>query len=568
MAFGALYHIACSRLSLVSGQSGSPAAAAVHAAIDMRRFPWIRPLVAAYTTDFASVAALFAGDPASPAAWRQCIERVSKTPRDRQRLAGAVAAQLDRRDAPPEARAAARRLADPSAVAVVAGQQAGLFGGPLYVLLKAITAIQMARALERDHHVPAVPVFWVDGEDHDWAEVRTALVLDANYTPVPITASDVPGVGRHPVASLILGDDIAAALASLEQALAPTEFTAETIAMIRAWYRSGSRMGTAFAGLLDRLLGPHGLVVFESDDPALKPLAAKVFVQELEQPGQTSMHAREAGRRMQQLGHAPQVEPADDAVALFYMDGEGRRAIKRRGPDFTIGERACGAADLRAEAAAHPERFSPNVLLRPIVQDTLFPTACFVGGPAELAYQAQLGEVYRAFGVEAPLLYSRASATLADAAAVKFLDRSQMPLEDLHPQDDAALNRLLESQLPPDVDRAIAETGDVLAERIRALSGVVAAIDPTLTGAVDTTELRIRETMGTLQNKIVQAAKRKDETLRRQFGRTRTLVFPNGQPQERALSLPFFLNRYGLPLIDRLVGTLPLDTSKHYVLQL
>jgi bacillithiol biosynthesis cysteine-adding enzyme BshC len=555
---------------LVSRETGAPAAAAVHAAIDMRRFPWIRPLVAAYSSDFSSVAPLFAGNPASAEAWARVIDGVSRAPRDRGRVAQAVSRQLEQRGAPHEARDAARRLADPATVTVLVGQQAGLFGGPLYVLLKAITAIQAARAIARAHGVPVVPVFWVDSEDHDWAEVRTATVLDANFTPQAVTAQDVPGAGRHPVGSLVLGRDIGPACSQLEQALAPSEFTADTLAVIRAWYRPGTAMGTAFAGVLDRLLGPHGLVVCEAADAALKPLVGSVFVRELEQPGRTASLAREAGNRMQGLGHAPQVEPAEDAVALFYLDEEGRRPIRRREGGFAVGDRTWAAPALRAEAAAHPERFSPNVLLRPIVQDTLFPTACFVAGPSELAYQAQLGEVYRAFGVEQPLLQSRASATLLDAAALRFLDRSQMPFEALHAQDDAALNRLLESLLPPGVDRAIAEAGDAAADRVRALAGPVTAIDPTLAGALETTELRIRETLGTLQNKIVQAAKRKDETLRRQFSRTRALAFPNGQPQERALALPFFLNRYGLQLPDRLLEILPLDTDpgKHYVLQM
>jgi bacillithiol biosynthesis cysteine-adding enzyme BshC len=540
----------------------------VHAAIEMRRFPWIRPLVAAYASDFASVAPLFAGDPAAPDAWRRTIERVTKAPRDRARVEQAVSRQLDQRGAPQEARAAARRLADPSAVAVLVGQQAGLFGGPLFVLLKAITAIQMARAVERDYRVPAVPVFWVDGEDHDWAEVRTATVLDDHFSPLPVTLPDPPGAGRHPVASLVLGHAITGACGHLEEALAPSEFTADTLAVIRAWYRPGSRMGAAFAGLLDRLLGPHGLVVYESADPGLKPLAGSIFARELEYPGRTAAIVRDAAGRMQRLGHAPQVEPVEDAVSVFYLDAEGRRPVRLLGSDFQIGERTWTAAELRAEASTHPERFSPNVLLRPIVQDTLFPTACFVAGPSELAYQAQLGEVYRTFGVEQPLLQSRASATLADSAAVRFLERSQIPLEALHAQDDAALNRLLESQLPPDVDRAIADAGEMAAERMRALAGPITKIDPTLTGALDTTELKIREALATLQNKIVQAAKRKDETLRRQFTRTRALAFPNGQPQERTLALPFFLNRYGLHLPDRLLELLPLDTGKHYVLQL
>lgn len=532
----------------------------------MRRFPWIRPLVAAYASDFSSVSPLFAGDPASPASWTSTIARVSKAPRDRATLEQVLSRQLDRRGAPQEARAAARRLADPSAVAVLVGQQAGLFGGPLYVLLKAISAIQRARAIERDHGVPAVPVFWVDSEDHDWAEVRTATILDANGSPLSISAPDVPGAGRQPVASLAFGGDITTACTALEQALAPSDFTADTVAVIRAWYRPGSYVGSAFAGLLDRLLGSHGLVVCDAADPALKPLAARVFAQELQQPGRTAALALAAGKRMQQLGHAPQVEPAEDAMSLFYLDAEGRRPIRRHGPDFTIGDRTASGSELVAEATAHPERFSPNVLLRPIVQDVLFPTVCFVAGPSELAYQAQLGEIYRAFGVEQPLLQSRASATLLDAAGIKFLERSRMPLEALQPQDDAALNRLLESQLPPDVDRAIEEAGSAVAERIRALGAPVVRIDPTLSGALETTEQKIRETLGTLHNKIVQAAKRKDETLRRQFHHARAQTFPSGHPQEREIGFVTFLNKYGPGLVDRLAEALPTEMGTHWVI--
>jgi bacillithiol biosynthesis cysteine-adding enzyme BshC len=540
----------------------------VHAAIDMRRFSWIRPLVTAYSSDFAGVADLFAGDPAAPEAWTRTIGRVQRASHSRGAIERVASAQLERRSAPPEARAAALRLASPETVVVITGQQAGLFGGPLYTLLKAVTAIQLARRVEREHHVAAVPLFWVDSEDHDWDEVRTATVLDAEMAPVSIAAGDIPGAGRLPVSSLVLDAGITASLAGLERSLAPTEFTADVRALLGRHYRPGARVADAFAGVVDELLGGHGLVVFDGADAGAKALVADVFARELAEPGLTARLARDAGARMKQRGHEPQVEPGEDSVALFYVDQSGRRAIRRHGADFTIGDTAWTADALRAEAAAHPERFSPNVLLRPIVQDQLFPTVCYVAGPAELAYQAQLGEVYRAFGVEAPLLYSRASATLVDPAGLRFLDRSQLPFEALHARDDSALNRLLASQIPPDVDRAIEETDRLIAERGAALKEVAARVDPTLAGAVDTTRDRMRETLASLHGKIVQALKRKDDTLRRQFHRTRALAFPDGQPQERAVSVPFFLNRYGVRAADRLLQTLPLDTSQHYLIAL
>jgi bacillithiol biosynthesis cysteine-adding enzyme BshC len=543
-------------------------ASAIRGTIDLRRFPWIRPLVSAYAEQFSTVASLFAGNPADPAAWRETIARVQRAPRDRAAICAIVDRQLAERGAPANARTAAASLADPATVAVVTGQQAGVFGGPLYTLLKAVTAIQLARRVRADHGAPAVAVFWVDSDDHDWEEVRTASVLNASLEVRPLALRDLPGAGTQPVASLVLDDLVGGLHAALESALPPTEFTADTLTRLRRHYRSGVRLATAFAGWLDELLGNHGLVVFEGADPAARPLVADLWARELDHPCRTTELSGEAGTVMGRMGHRPQVELADDSVALFYVDAAGRRPIKCRDKDFVIGSTVHTRGALQAEAQAHPERFSPNVLLRPIVQDRLFPTVCYVAGPSELAYQAQLGGIYREFGVEAPLLYSRATATLLDSAAVRFLDRHHVPLEALHAQDESALNRLLDSQLPPGIDATLADLDRQMADRTRMLQEAVVAIDPTLAGAVDTTLQKMRDTVKTLHTKIIQASKRKDETLRRQFLRTRALAFPGGTPQERALTLVFFVNRYGPAIGDRLIDILPLDTSKHYVIVL
>jgi bacillithiol biosynthesis cysteine-adding enzyme BshC len=269
---------------------------------------------------------------------------------------------------------------------------------------------------------------------------------------------------------------------------------------------------------------------------------------------------------MARLGHAPQIEPADDVVCLFYVDERGRHPIRLRDGRFIVGEESRPTQALALEAAAHPERFSPNVLLRPLVQDTLFPTACYVAGPSELAYHAQLAPAYEAFAIPRPLLASRASATLLDSAGARFLDRSHVPLEALQPRDDAALNRLLEAQLPPEIESLFSGIDRQLEDATERLKPVAISVDPTLAGTVDTTLVRARETFKHLQGKILQASKKKDDTLRRQFGRTRTLVFPNGAPQERVLNVSFFVNRYGPALFSRLLETLPAVADAHYVI--
>ncbi|MCC7008324.1 MAG: bacillithiol biosynthesis cysteine-adding enzyme BshC [Acidobacteria bacterium] len=552
-----------------SGSDAAATANAIRASIDLRRFPWVRPLVSVYATEFERVAPLFAGDPAQPAAWRDRIARVAPAARHRALMADVLSRQLGHRDAPRAARAQVDVLASPQSVAIVTGQQAGLFGGPLYTVLKAVTAIQLARRIQQEHGVPTVPVFWVDAEDHDWDEIRSAALLDRELNPASVSLESLTGAGSQPVAALRLDHRIQSTIDALTEALPPSEFTADVVAILGRRYRAGVSVSTAFAGLLDDLLGHHGLVVYESADPLAKPAVADLFASELSAPGRTSELVRAAGDRLRALGHEPQVEPAPDGVNLFYLGADGRAAIRRRDGQYFVGDGLARSADeLAAEAKAHPERFSPNVILRPLVQDRLFPTICYVAGPAELAYQAQLGDVYRTFGIEAPLLHSRATATLLDSAAAKFLDRYDVPFEAFQVQDDLALNRLLERQLPPEIERIFAETEQQLDERVGALRAIVPAVDPTLTGAADTTLEKIRDTLRHLQTKIVQASKRKDDTLRRQFTRTRALLFPGGHPQERVLNVAFFANRYGLRFADRLVDVVPADTSRHHLIVL
>jgi bacillithiol synthase len=244
----------------------------------------------------------------------------------------------------------------------------------------------------------------------------------------------------------------------------------------------------------------------------------------------------------------------------------GRDSIRFDGDRVTIGERETTLHALAEEAARAPEHFSPNVLLRPIVQDTLFPTICYVAGPNELAYLGQLRDVYAHFGVPMPLMYQRATATLADSATLRFLSKYKLPLEALQPQDEAALNQLLQDQLPPTVEESLTSVGTELDQRMAALAAAVTQIDPTLEGTVKSTLGRMQHDLRTLHNKVIQAAKRRDETLRRQFHHAQTLTFPNGHPQEREVGFIWFSNRYGPALVDRLLDELPLDMGHHWVL--
>ena len=535
--------------------------------MDVRRFPWIRRLAADYAYDFRAVASFFSGDPSDRAAWADAIARTQAHDRRRGEMAAVIAAQQQRREAPARARDAGRLLADARTVAVVTGQQAGLFGGPLFTLLKALTALKLAEQVSRDHQVPAVAVFWIDAEDHDWEEVRSCTVFDETLTPRTVSLPARPGAEPAPVATVRLDDSIVDVLSEIARILPPTEFRTSILAGLRRAYTPGVGMAEAFGRWMEQVLGERGLVVFDSSDPASKPLVGEVFARELSMPGQTVKLAALAGSDLTARGYHAQVHAQDDSLALFHLnqDDGSRRAIRQQDGRFLVGDQQYPAAALVTQATERPAGFSPNVLLRPIVQDTLFPTICYVAGPNELAYLGQLRGVYAHFGVPMPLFYPRATATILDSAALRFLTKYKLSLEALQAQDEAALNELLKTQIPPVVDEAFTEAAQAIDGQMTRLIEIMPALDPTLEGAARSTLERMQRDLQTLHGKMIQAAKRRDETLRRQFIHARALAFPGGHAQERTIGFVSFLNQYGPVLVDRLDEELPLDLGRHWI---
>ncbi|MEO5739416.1 MAG: bacillithiol biosynthesis cysteine-adding enzyme BshC, partial [Vicinamibacterales bacterium] len=432
-----------------------------------------------------------------------------------------------------------------------------VFGGPLYTLLKAISAIQLARKVSAKHGIPAVPVFWVEAEDHDWEEVASVSVLDQELHHRTITMPPPPGAGHSPIAAITVGPEIGGVIDALAATMPQTEFTAELIEDLRKAYAPGISMSDAFARVLDRTLGDLGVIVFDCSDRAAKPLASAIFEHEVTHPGRTWSLAGEAGHRLADGGYHTQVDgSSQNGAALFRIDGS-RTAVD-----------IADATALADDARTRPETFSPNVLLRPIVEDTLFPTVCYVSGPNELAYLAQLRQVYEHFGVPMPLFYPRSTATILDSASARFLEKHDLPFEALQARDESALNRLLAASLPESVDRALKEADEAIREKMAAIVASVPAIDATLEGAAKSTLGKLEHDLATLRGKVISAAKKRDEILRRQFFRAQAQAFPDGIPQERALGSVALLNRFGPALVQRLVQELPLDLGHHWVLTL
>ena len=356
-----------------------------------------------------------------------------------------------------------------------------------------------------------------------------AGVLDANLALQTVTAPPPDGAGRRPVGSLTWDDGIRASVESVRAAVPDAEFSGWLTERLGEAYQPGRGVADAFGRLSKTLLGDRGLVVYDSSDPATKPMVSALFADELEHAGRTALLAARASTDIAALGYHMQVNDSARRSGGAVHPGWRAEAAAGRRRHVPRG-RQCGPATGadRSRTRGIPGHFSPNVLLRPLAQDTLFPTACYVAGPNELAYLAQLRGVYGAFGLPMPLVAPRATANFVDSVALRFLSKHDVSLELMQAQNEQALNDLLRQLLPPSVEQSIDEAERELTARMDAVIAALPAVDPTLEGKARSIVGRITHELESLRGKVLQAAKRRDDTLRRQYLHTQSLAFPGG----------------------------------------
>jgi bacillithiol synthase len=540
----------------------------------LRRIPFAQlksfpPLFEQYCTNQLSVSEFFAGDFQSQEDRVAVAERAAGHPRDRDTLADVLLDQNGRWASSERTRHNIEALRDAGSVAVVTGQQVGILGGPLYTVLKTVTAIQLANRLAEETDRPVVPVFWLEGEDHDFDEVSSVYVMKGNeatalrYTPGNLPLEGNPG----PIGRLTLTEDIVRLVDELEGVLQPTDFKDEIIEIIRSAYQPGTTLLDAFARLMAGLFPDAGLVFINPGDARLKRLAAPLFHKELEEYQESSARLHSVSERLSQRFHA-QVSPRP--LNLFLITEKGRFGLEASGDRFQVRgtDQTFTRAELDNMLDEHPERFSPNVVLRPIMQDYLLPTAAYVGGPAEVSYFAQFRPVYDWAGVPMPVIFPRASVTFTESKVQKVLDRYELTIADLDQDFERLFQQVVVGQMAVDVDEVFGEAIRRLHEVMDGLRASVASVDKTLGGATDATRTMLVKELEKFKGRVVKAEKRGQEDVRAQLEKAYVNLFPAGRLQERALSPLYFLNKYGPDLLTRLAETLSLDTTAHQVVEL
>lgn len=497
----------------------------------------------------------------------EAARRTLSLPRPREELVAALLPLQEAHGSDGAAALTAKRLLDPESVAVVTGQQAVLFGGPLYVLYKALAAQKAAALLEEHRGRPAVPVFWVASDDHDFAEVRSVPVLDESGQIHTLRYEPRREPAGRPASRILLDDTIGALVDELARTLPSSPHRDDVVGLVRECYRPGVSLSEAFGRLLGRVI--PGLVILDPASVALKRLMLPVMLKEILEASPSSRLAAETGQRLLAAGYHQQVPVREGFLNLFVVAESERRSLGVR--DGLVEIRGPGRRLPLEEAARlaqeSPGEWSPGVLLRPLAQDLLLPTAAYVGGPAEVAYHAQIGASYAHFGVPRPALLPRPSLTLVEPAQVRALDAEGLTLPDLQADPEGVIARWAREAYP-DVEAAFAGALEALAKGMDHVEASVAAVDPTLKAAAEAARGRALHQIDTLHEKAVRALKKRDQVRADRLRRTRDALMPGGSFQERGLGLVGLLARHGPALVDEVRARMDLWASGHQVLHL
>lgn len=526
------------------------------------QIPQTTKIFADYLYDFSKVSSFY---PRSPHYGDWLVEQSQnmKYDAERRRQVAAVLARQNRGWGASEKTLANLAKFEAGALAAVTGQQVGLLGGPLFTVFKVLSAVRLAEEASAKG-VPTVPVFWLATADHDLAEVNHAFLPGPGGEPERLTSSSA-GIPGAPVGGIRFGDEIVA----LVEHAAGLLGGGEAADWLRAAYRPGETFGGAFAKFYAKVFGGLGVILLDPDDAGLHGLAGPVLVAAIENAAVLNEGLLERGKQLTRAGYHEQVKVTPASTAVFSLRNGVRTAIHRsrtNGDAFEIGGEKILRDAVLQRIAEHPEEFSPNALLRPVVQDSLLPTLAYVGGPAEVAYFAQSAVLYeKLLGRVTPIL-PRFSATVIDAKQAGLLERYGLSLTDLYGGAEAVLRRIAALTLPPQVQAEFDAAEKGLEGTLAGLRSTVTRLDPTLTDAAERASRKIQYQLARLRQRAANAELRRNEVLSRHAGVLSNALYPDKVPQEREFAAAQFLARYDAEFVTNVLENVRPDCVDHQLL--
>jgi len=459
-------------------------------------------------------------------------------------------------------------LKDKKTLAVVTGQQLGLLGGPLYTFYKIITAIKLSNYLSErydDYHF--VPVFWLEGDDHDFEEVSyTGLINENNeYVKIPYIDEIPEDENKGSVGHLKLTENINVFFEELAKNLRKTEYTEKLLEQLKGFYSTGKTFKQAFRELLLTYFDEYGLILFDPQDSEVKSLLKPVFKQEITDFRKHSEKLVHVSATLEETYHAQvKVRP----VNLFFSTDEGRYLIEPVENDFRLKRKRkkFTQEELLTLIENEPSRFSPNVLLRPVCQDYVLPTAFYVGGPGEISYFAQALNLYGYYNVEQPILYPRSSVTIMEKNVSSLTEKYGLAVSDVFTNPDKLKTKIIESVSHNSISDIFNETSNQIEYSFDRLKERLFELDKTISDSSAKYKQKIMHYVDELKDKAVDAQKKKHDTVLRQIDRITVNLFPNSSLQEREVNFVMYANKYGNDFIKRLFEETEINKFEHQVI--
>ena len=462
-------------------------------------------------------------------------------------------------------------LREADCIAVVSGQQVGLFTGPLYTLYKALSAVKLAECMAQ-RGIKVVPVFWMATEDHDFPEVAKAEFINRDCALSSVSAPPELHPEGLPVGRVALDESLHTTIQSLLSSLPQTEFSDDLEKLLRDAYQPGRNYGDAFARVMSQLTGQQGLILLDPLDLQLKQLAAPLYAEAARRAHEIAVAIVNRSRELEAAGYHAQVAPSENSFPLFWHDDNGARHALARTDSGKYQAKDGGeehsAEELAAWTLREPERFSPNVTLRAVVQDFLLPTVAYYGGSSEIAYFAQTAEVYRILNRPVTPILPRASLTMVERHTWRSLERYGISLIDFFAGGDHVVARVVEEYLGKETSEAFDHTTRTFNDELDDLQEQLRRVDPTLAEALEKGRRKINYQIDGLRTRFQRAQMGRDEAVHRQIERAFDLLYPGKTLQERRINIASMLARHGRYVIDWIYGAIDLGSNEHEIVYL
>ena len=453
------------------------------------------------------------------------------------------------------------------ALTIVTGQQVGLFGGPLFSIFKALTAVKLAEQATAAG-VDCVPIFWLATEDHDLAEVNHVSLLSPEGVPEKISV-ETRGIADAPVGSVRFGPEIKPVIERAASLLGDSE----AATWLRESYRQGETLGSGFARLFARLFADWGVALLDPSDPEFHHLAKPLFRAAIENAPELDRALLDRGKALEAAGYHQQVKVTAATTLLFEVRNGARTVVRRKANgvdtgEFQVGHEKFSRQQLQDRIEAQPENFNPNVLFRPVVQDYLLPTLAYTGGAAEVAYFAQVAVVYeKLLGRVTPVL-PRFSATLVEPKAERVLNRYHLQLTDLFRGPHDVREKIAARSLPPDLQARFGDAYTQAEQSMTALRDAIGKLDSTLIRAADRARMRMWYQINRLQGQAARSELQRNEVIDRHAATVCNALFPHKVLQEREVAGVSFVARYGSSLLAQLYESMHTDCHDHQVISI